>query len=145
MFVLFFQIRTTPLLCSVCVVLWPPFLAASPWPASSRASVWSTSVLSPALLYLPARGRHILGVATQQPTPALPACLSAWWCCIDHDEQHGNHQHCRHPYPSQLLRRLSFTNNRGERIYPHFLISIWIHLKWWYNKKHKVLKYKLYA
>ena len=56
------------------MALWPLYRAPSPWPASSPASVWSTSALNQAPRSLPVR----------RPTRDLAPSPSAWWCCVDH-------------------------------------------------------------
>ena len=66
------------------MALWPLYRAPSPWPASSPASVWSTSALNQAPRSLPVR----------RPTRDLAPSPSAWWCCVDHTrpKPHSHHQ-----------------------------------------------------
>ncbi|XP_069380933.1 RUN domain-containing protein 3A isoform X3 [Paralichthys olivaceus] len=65
--------KTTLLPCWVCAALWCLCRAPSLWRASSPASVWSTSALTPALCSRPARSTK--PTATEIETPPQPVCL----------------------------------------------------------------------
>lgn len=102
--VLSLQEKTTPLPCWVCVAPWRLYPAPSLWPASSPASVWSTSVPSPALRSPPARTNNEWDI-------------SPWWCCVNHTETlfPTSTQLCEQQRPAS-----GFLNTRAWRHQPRF-------------------------